>query len=433
MSAPAPRVLYIAPKLPTLSETFVYRELLALRAAGVDTHAASVHAPGRGLGDPALEALADEAFTIYGAGPGTMLAGAMREVVSHPVRATGTLLRAAIDALTASDLPLGRRPKVLYQALGALRLASWARAAGITRIHAHMAHVPTTIAMYAARQLGVPFSFTGHANDLFPQRGLLRQKLERAAFTSCISHWHRAFYREVAGVPEAKLPIVRCGVDVPSEPPSRANAGELRVVAVGRLIPKKGFDLLIDAIAGMRDEGRGVRCSIVGGGPEQERLRAQIDRLRLADRVELLGSKPNRDTLEQVDQADLFVLPCRVDTSGDRDGIPVALMEAMARRVCVVSGDLPAIRELIDHERTGLLVTPGDAGALAQAMTRLIVEPDLRLRLADAGRAWVSEEFSTPVNTRRLLAAMGIQSAFPAPAGPSATMSPKERSTPCVA
>ncbi len=403
------RILYIAGTLPALSETFVYRELFALREAGVDVRSASVHKPGRNLGDPALDTLACETFTVYGRGMVAMLAGAIKEMATHPVRSLGTLCRAKLDAILGRDMPLSRRPKIIMQAIGALHLARRARGEGITHIHAHMAHVPTTMAMYAARQLGIPFSFTGHANDLFPQRALLKEKLRRAAFTSCISHWHRRFYENESGVSEAKLPIVRCGVDVREERPMRGPARAIEIVAVGRLIPKKGFDVLIDAIAKVRGS-IAAQGTIIGGGPEETRLREQVTRLGVGDRVELLGARPNAEALRIVDRADLFVLPCRVDESGDRDGIPVALMEAMARGVCVISGDLPAIRELILDGKTGVMVPPGDVAALAAALDRVGRDAGLRSRLGEAGRGWVKEEFSTEVNTQRLLAALGIQS-----------------------
>lgn len=189
----------------------------------------------------------------------------------------------------------------------------------------------------------------------------------------------------------------------------RGPARAIEIVAVGRLIPKKGFDVLIDAIAKVRGS-IAAQGTIIGGGPEETRLREQVTRLGVGDRVELLGARPNAEALRIVDRADLFVLPCRVDESGDRDGIPVALMEAMARGVCVISGDLPAIRELILDGKTGVMVPPGDVAALAAALDRVGRDAGLRSRLGEAGRGWVKEEFSTEVNTQRLLAALGIQS-----------------------
>ncbi|MDY7107620.1 MAG: glycosyltransferase [Planctomycetota bacterium] len=400
-------IMYVGGTLPARSETFVYREVLTLRDLGIDVHLASVHPPERGLGDLRVETLAEEAIEIYGRGIGALLAGASRESLRHPLRALMTMGRAVLDAIGASDVPLRRRPKILWQVIAGLALARRARGRRIGHIHAHMAHVPTTIAMYAARQLGTTFSFTGHAMDIFRAKTLLEAKLRRASFAACISEWHRRFYRKLAPVGEQKLPIVRCGVDVDVfAPADRAGRkAELRILSVGRLVPKKGFDVLIDALAQLGDDANGVRCTIVGDGPERGRLEELVDEHQLGDRVELTGAKGNDEIRGLMRRADLFVLPCRVDASGDRDGIPVVLMEAMACGLCAVSGDLPAIRELIIDGEGGVLAEPGDVSALTGALRELIGDSARRDRLAAAGRQRVVEEFSLSVNVQRLLSA----------------------------
>jgi glycosyltransferase involved in cell wall biosynthesis len=286
----------------------------------------------------------------------------------------------------------------------ALALARRVRPLGVRHIHAHMAHVPATIAMYAARQLGIGFSFTGHANDIFPNRTLLAEKLRRARFAACISEWHREFYRCVSGVPESRLPVVRCGVEIPAAAPVERE-GVPRIVAVGRLMPKKGFDVLVRAVAELRAAGVGVECRIIGAGPQREELAGLIRERGLTGTVALLGAMANERVLDEIAGADLFVLPCRVDPGGDRDGIPVVLMEAMARGVCVISGDLPAIRELVRHGETGLMVSPGEVGPLAAAIRTALADKALRRRVGEQGRAWVADEFSSGVNADRLIAA----------------------------
>jgi colanic acid/amylovoran biosynthesis glycosyltransferase len=181
--------------------------------------------------------------------------------------------------------------------------------------------------------------------------------------------------------------------------------GALRILGVGRLVEKKGFDVLVRAIAALGEDAPRIECTIVGSGRERERLESLIRALKVEDRVQLAGEKENGEVRSLMRASDLFVLPCRIDPGGDRDGIPVVLMEAMACGVCAVSGDLPAIGELISDEKTGVLVKGDSVESLAVALRRLIGNAQLRQRLGEAGRQRVIEEFSLGVNVQRLLAA----------------------------
>jgi glycosyltransferase involved in cell wall biosynthesis len=411
-AASKPRLLYLGAQLPVRSETFVYREVFALRSLGYSVRVASVRTPERGLGSDELERLADEALPVYGAGPWALLRDAAGCWVRRPWRASRVLAMALRDALFGRGVPLAKRPKLLAQCLGAMaldqRLADWP----LDHVHAHMAHVPSSVAMYLAALRRIPFSFAGHAADLFRDAALLPDKLRRAAFVACISRWHRDFYRgQVPELDEDKLRIVRCGVPVEGvDRPAYARRTELpwQLLAVGRLVEKKGFDVLVQALAWVRERGGEFHCRIVGEGPEHESLAGQIAAAGLESCVRLEGARSNDDVQRWLRDADLFVLPCRPTRSGDRDGIPVVLMEAMAAGVPVISGDLPTIRELIRHQQTGWLVPPGGVEPLGQAILELMTDPDRRQRLAVAGRSWVEQEFSQPINIERLTKAFAL-------------------------
>jgi colanic acid/amylovoran biosynthesis glycosyltransferase len=403
-----PVILYMSGTLPTRSETFVYREIFALRRLGVDVRTASVHAPVTGMDAGPLDQMAKETISIYGRGLAGLLTDACAELLGRPVRTLATMGRVLLDAACSSDVPMSRRPKVVWQGLAGLSLARRARAKCVAHIHAHMAHVPTTIGMYAAGQLGVGFSFTGHANDLFPNRTLLKEKLGRAVWVNCISEWHRGFYQSIVPRRDSDYPVVRCGVDTAHYEPTPAPRRDvLEVLAVGRLVEKKGFDVLVEALGDIaRSGGPQIRARVAGGGEEFGRLQQLIAEQPPGTSVELLGDTPNDRVMELMGEVDLFVIPCRVAGSGDRDGIPVVLMEAMARGRCVVSGDLETIRELVRDGETGLMVPPGDRPALAQVMSELALDRDRVDTLGRAGRARVEQEFDLLVNARRIIRTM---------------------------
>ena len=404
-NAETPRLLYLAAVLPKRSETFVYREILALRERGVRVEVASVHQSERGLGEEALERIADEAVLVYAPGAWRLLRDALGEVVDRPLRAARVLFRGVWDGVTAADVKMDKRPKIVWQSLAGMALARRVRGRGVQHVHAHMAHVPTTIAMAAAAQLNVGFSFTGHAVDLFRDRVLLRRKLRRAAFVAAISRWHQGFYRSLVPRPEADYPLVRCGVDSAwsaASPERHAPGTGTSLLAVARLVPKKGLDVLLRATAQLIKTGSTLQLEVVGEGPEEDSLQALASELQIDDRVVWHGAQDNHVVNRMMGRATLFVLPCQVDAAGDRDGIPVVLIEAMACGRCVVTGDLPAIRELVIHDQTGWLVPPGDVDTLGQGLAMLLREPERRRRLGRAGRRHVEQAFSLTRNVARL-------------------------------
>jgi glycosyltransferase involved in cell wall biosynthesis len=398
------RIAYIAPAIPSASETFVYREILGLRSRGIQVTVASVYRAKSSVGNSQVDALADEAISVYSQGIAKLLVDAFKELLVHPWRSIVTCCSILRD-IACARVTLRTRMKLIAQGMGSLALAHRLRPHKVMHIHAHFAHVPATIAMYAARQLEIGFSFTGHANDLFVRRCLLEEKLDRAQFVACISHWHRQFFIDLKAAPTAeKFPIIRCGVDV-RDIRMPQNCSVPLIMGVGRMIPKKGFDILIDSLGALAAQGAKFQCRLIGGGPEYDSLVARAKACSLDEAIEFAGALGHEDVLQNLMEADMFVLPCRPAGDGDRDGIPVVLMEAMAAGIPVVSGDLPAIRELITNDSTGLLVPSGDKQALASAIRSLLEDPARRAQLGKAGRERVREEFSTEQNLDRLIEA----------------------------
>ena len=400
-----PTLAYLAGGFPLPSETFVYREVRGLRARGWTVHPVGLRPAGPAVEGDGLDDLRG-AMTVYGGGP----AATLREIARHPLRAARTLLMAAADAVAPGEpSTVINRLKGLGQALAAVGVAGRLRRLGVGHVHCHFAHAPATVGMYAARQLGVPFSFTGHANDLFERRALLRRKLGRAAFTACISRWHQNFYESVLGrsLPADRLPLIRCGVEARLEQAVGHIVGiddpapTFRVVTVCRLVEKKGVDTLLRGLSQLPADVP-WRLTVAGDGPLRGELEDLAAELGVSDRVRWLGAVANDKVGDLLADADLFALSCRTDSRGDRDGIPVALMEAMAAGVAVLAGDLPAVRELVADGETGRLVDGADPASVASAAEELARNAAARRRLAEAGRRWVGREFSLPATLDRL-------------------------------
>jgi glycosyltransferase involved in cell wall biosynthesis len=392
-------IAYLAGSFPLRSETFVYREVRALRERGWTVRTCSLHRPHDV--PAALEDLQTGSIIVYDGG---VIGSALAEALCHPIRSLVTFCTALTDAIAPGEpTSAGARLKLIPQALVGMSLARHVR--GVEHIHCHFAHAPTTVGMYAARQLGKTFSFTGHANDLFQRRALLKRKLERAAFVSCISQWHRELYESIEPGKNQKYRVIRCGVVAADWERDNLPAIDqrLRVLSVCRLVEKKGIDTLIRALAELRARHAiSWRLTVAGSGPDMARLAELANELNCADDIQWLGAVENERVKSLLGQADVFALPCRTDSRGDRDGIPVVLMEAMAAGVPVISGDLPAIRELIEDGKNGLLICGEDVAALADRLASIARDDGLRKNLSCAAQKRVQEEFSLAMNADRL-------------------------------
>lgn len=405
-----PGVAVVAPAYPVRSETFVYHEVQGLRHRGWRVTTVSLHDPP----EPAIEVLGrfePASVIVYGRSMLATLRSAFCEVVTHPGSAFKTLLTACGDALSAcGDERLRYRLRIVPQAFAALGLARRLRPRRIGLIHCHFAHAPTTVGMYTAMQLGVPLSFVGHANDLYQRRVLLKPKLRRAAFVSCISMPHRNLYMQLVPREASAYPIIRCGVDT-EQFANATDANEAREVGsspgktlltVCRLVEKKGVDTLIRALAALQKEDPSWQLTIAGSGPDEPRLRFLAAEMQCNDAIMWLGPVGSKQVRRLMRESDMFVLPCREDRHGDRDGIPVVLMEAMASALPVIAGDIASIRDLVHDGHNGVLVPGDDVSAVARAIRRLHGDADRRARLAIAGRERVVEEFSREMNLDRL-------------------------------
>lgn len=285
----------------------------------------------------------------------------------------------------------------------------WARRSRhepITHIHAQWVHSSGSVAMYGAWLLGVTFSFTGHAADLFRDRVALKDKVRRADFIICISSFHRDFFKKL-GARDSQLHIAFCGIDLEHFSPAtrqRKSGERLRILSSGRLVGKKGFNYLIDACAILQEQGVDFDCTIGGNGPLQDALRKQVEQLGLAERVYVTGKEITQEELPAfMHTGDLYCLPCVWAEDNDVDGLPQMLMEAMACGLPAISTRLVGIPDLVIDGKTGLLVEPNDAKQLAAAIVHLCDDPELAAKLATDGRRYCYERFDISVSLGPLL------------------------------
>jgi len=401
----------VVKRWPRLSETFVLNEILGLERAGLRLRIYALMDPH----EPAAQAAINEVQT-----PVSYLRTGTRADLRVLLVAQLALLRTAPWRYlrTLSYVLARRRHRSTFVHLfEAARLVALLRKHGVSHVHAQFAHGPTSVAHFASLLGDIPFSFTGHAKDIYlSPPDLLAVKIAAARFVATCTAHNVAYLRELA-VPadRAKIHLVYHGVATERFYPapgtkdrgeSAETATPIRMITVGRLVEKKGYSYLIRACALLHQRGCRYTLAIYGSGPQRDELAELIDTFGLGDVVQLQGARRQEELIAIYREADLFVLSPHVLENGDRDGIPNVLMEAMSVGLPVVATDVSGIPELIEHDRSGLLVPPCDEVALADALGRLL-DPlhgrALRARLGADGRKRVIEHFDATLHLRRMV------------------------------
>jgi colanic acid/amylovoran biosynthesis glycosyltransferase len=380
------RILYVVGQFPKLSETFVYNEVLAQMDRGHDVRVVTIRTPER-VGLP------DEQRARAVASP-------LPKVPLTPIpHVTPALLR-------VPERKLSRR-------LFALAATEWIRTHALTSfrpevVHAHFLNLPTLIAGMLSTRLRVPYTFMAHSGDymLKMSDASLRKRILHATAGFAISHVARAEIAARAGLADSeaeRLSVVRAAVTLRRGQPRIADPDRpFTIISVARLVPMKGLDTAIRAFAGLRARVPSARYEIVGEGPEGASLRRLAQELEVTDGISFRGALSNSEAQDRMADADVAVLPCRQDRSGNRDGIPVSLMEAGALGLPVVSTRVSGVPELVEHETSGLLLPVDDHDALAAGLVRLAEDPALGRRYGSALQAHVEREFALDLQLDRL-------------------------------
>jgi glycosyltransferase involved in cell wall biosynthesis len=394
-AGPAPVVLYVVSRFPALTETFVVNEWLALDGR----FRMELAALRRSREQPVHPETARVLPRVRFPGAARTVAAQVGWLVRSPGTYLSTLAAVLRGALRFSPREAAHELVVFLAAAG---LARGAERDGVDHVHAHFASHAATAAWVVHRLAGIPFSFTAHANDLFVAPVLLDRKVADARFAVAISDYNGRLLLQRC--PAARGPeVIHCGVD--GERYGWRGLGDRdpnRVVCVASLFPKKGHVHLIDALALLGERRPDTVLELVGEGPERERILRRARERGVADRVSLLGPRSSDEVRDTLAAARAFVLASVRLPSGRMEGIPVALMEAMASGVPVVATRLSGIPELVQDGVTGLLVEPGDAHGLAAAMARLLDDDELAGRLAAGARELVERSFSLTREAERL-------------------------------
>ncbi len=397
-AGPAPRLAVVLKGYPRLSETFIAQELLALQERGHRFDIWSLRAPYDGGRTHPIhdrirarlrylpEYLHDDPARVWRGWR------AARRLPGY---------RAARAAFLR-DLRRDRTPNRARRWGQALVLAAELPPEAAL-LYVHFLHTPASVARYAALMRGLPWGVSAHAKDIWttPEWDL-REKLAEAAFAVTCTATGATHLRALA--PAGRVELVYHGLDLsrfPPPPAERQAGGPLRLLSVGRMVAKKGYEDLLAALARL-PEGLDWRLTHIGGGELSDRMQAEAARLALSDRIDWRGKRAQDEVVAAMRAADLFVLPSRIAPDGDRDGLPNVLMEAASQRLPILSTTVSAIPEFVTDGVHARLVAPGDPEALALAIVALAGDPAERQRLADAAFARLTAEFGMAGGIDRL-------------------------------
>lgn len=390
------RIAYMTGEYPRATDTFIQREVFALRAQGIHVETLAIRKPPeKQFVGPEQKAEAGRTFYVMPFKPGALIASHVRRFFKSPGRylsALKTALRVRAPGLKSLVWQLAYFAEAGVIADRVCRL-------NVTHLHNHFSNSSCSVAMLAAEMGGFTFSFTMHGPAEFyePKYWRIDEKIRRATFVSCISFFCRSQAMVFSSQADwDKLKVIHCGVNPADFRPVSHDGAGSRLLFVGRLAGVKGLPVLMEAVAIIKRAVPEVVLTLAGDGPDRAALHDLAKRLDIEANVSFLGYQSQQQVRERMAQTDVFTM------ASFAEGVPVVLMEAMAAGVPVVATQIAGIPELVEDGVSGYLVPPGEAGAVADRAAQLLSDPARRARMGAAGREKVAREFDIDAEARRL-------------------------------
>jgi glycosyltransferase involved in cell wall biosynthesis len=386
------RLAYLFERFPTFSQTFCYREVAELLRQRAEIDIYSCRRP---TGEPRQDWDEQVVQRVH-------YLPEEKPLVEHVER----ILRKHRLPLVREAIERWGRKTDFLRLQQAVYVGARLHDNSIRYLHAHFAGLAARTAYWIKEFFHIGFSFTAHANDIFAPREFeidLGKLVNTARFIVTESDYAANFLRNRFPDRADRIHRVYNGVELAEFRRAQFSASVPTIISVGRLIEKKGFRYLVEACRLLKEGGRSFRCQIIGEGPLEADLRAQIEEMNLQDQVDLLGPKSQREIINALAAATLFVLPSVMDAQGGMDNLPSVIMEAMASGLAVVSTHIGGIPEMVVENTTGFLVASKDAAALANAIDKLIADLSLARRFGENGYKRARELFAIEKSARALL------------------------------
>jgi glycosyltransferase involved in cell wall biosynthesis len=389
---------------PRISETFISNEILLLEEMGIPICIFSMRHPRESFCHASVQQikarvdyLPTELFEDFN----RLLFAAVLQAVRYPDRFCAALQK------SGERFARTRSMGTIKHLLQGCYLANLLHhAPEVVHLHAHFAHSPTSVALFSSLLADIPFSFTGHAKDIYTQnRDQLREKIDMARLMVTCTGYNKQFLTRLA--PETATPIHRVyhGIDLDlfaGRAQRRKPEPPYRILTVARLTAKKGIDTILAALAILRDQSVEFTYTLIGDGDQREQVLARIFELKLDNHCRWLGTLPHEQVVREFARADVFVLGCRIAENGDRDGIPNVLVESLAMGLPAVGTTVSALPEIVRNGTTGLLAEPDNPQETARALLNILTDEQLRTACICRGRELVAGRFNNRLLIRDL-------------------------------